>query len=163
MTNINLLPWRQKQREMQNRKRRFCYLALLLALIASASIADYFLIQANQQHLSQQVQPQPGNNKALQQQRQQFKAQLETITAKAGQESLDTLHVLGFLSDGTRKWALLGLADGLVIAVEEGDYLGKEHGRVEHIREDALEILKLKWGKQGVEKKRVVLRLRSVR
>ena len=144
MSQINLLPWRQTQRDRD--KKRFRCFFLAFALIISASlllIHDYFT--------------QPTHHQLL----KTIDNTVNTVTAKIGEESLDSLHFIGLLSDGVKTWALVSQSKGLVSTVTIGDYLGREHGRVVHIDTNVMDIEKTTRGQDGIKKKMIRLHLFS--
>ncbi|GAB4187097.1 MAG: pilus assembly protein PilP [Wenzhouxiangellaceae bacterium] len=56
---------------------------------------------------------------------------------------LDTLQMVGTLSQGEMTWALVQDLDGLVHRVTEGNYLGQNHGRVSLVAADRVELTEL--------------------
>ena len=89
-----------------------------------------------------------------------FIEQLRKTPAKADQQSLDALHFIGLLKDKTKTWALVSHSNGLVAIVMPGDYLGKEHGLVKQIKDDAIHVEKTLMSKKGLEKQTLLLPMR---
>lgn len=56
---------------------------------------------------------------------------------------LDTLSMVGTLSQGEVTWALIQDLDGLVHRVTEGNYMGQSHGRVVLVGADRVELSEL--------------------
>lgn len=56
---------------------------------------------------------------------------------------LDTLKMVGTLSQGEVTWALIQDLDGLVHRVTEGNYMGQSHGRVVLVAADRVELSEL--------------------
>lgn len=56
---------------------------------------------------------------------------------------LDTLKMVGTLSQGEMTWALIQDLDGLVHRVTEGNYMGQSHGRVVLVAADRVELSEL--------------------
>lgn len=56
---------------------------------------------------------------------------------------LDTLKMVGTLSQGEVDWALIQDLDGLVHRVTEGNYMGQSHGRVVRVAADRVELSEL--------------------
>lgn len=146
---INLLPWRQMRRA-QVTKKRWIYgisSALLIGFIA--------ILMTSLTH--RQVLPYPNEQvteKVL------YQEQQTTTIAKMGEQTLDSLHYIGSLKDSSKTWALISQSNGAVSIVLPGDYLGKEHGQVVHIKENVIEIEKPIWNKQGLNRKCISLFLR---
>ena len=85
---------------------------------------------------------------------------LKKNSSKIEHESLDALHFIGLVRDGTITWALISQPGGLVCTVMEGDYLGKERGRVVRIKDDGVEIQKTVQIGQELATKLVTLSMR---
>jgi type IV pilus assembly protein PilP len=56
---------------------------------------------------------------------------------------LDTLHFVGDLAKGDQAWVIITAPDGLVYRVSEGNYLGKNHGRITEITESRIAITEI--------------------
>ncbi len=77
------------------------------------------------------------------------------------QESLDALHLVGMLRQGSKIWALIALSDGSVKRVKVGDRMGLENAVIKEIQMDRIEIQKIVKNKQGLFKKSMFMYLRS--
>lgn len=67
---------------------------------------------------------------------------MESITSFA----LDTLHMVGYLQQGTKRWALLAAANEHVYRVAIGDEVGRHHGVVSKISSNQIEITEQEMG-----------------
>lgn len=154
---VNLLPWRKMKRDCAKKKLKIYGLVVVMTISVGVFFTHYYLTQLTHQPvLSHSIDQDVYLN-----QRKQFNEQFKKTTAKLGQQSLDSLHYIGLLKDGSKTWALISQSDGLVFSVMPGDYLGKEHGRVARIQKNRIDIEKRVWSKQRVETKWIVLHLRS--
>lgn len=160
VTGINLLPWRRMMRERAIKKRRlYCFYGVMTISIIML-LTHYYGKQVNQRQALHHSMEQALDQDVYRKNRKQFQEQFKKNTAKIAEQSLDSLHYIGLLKDGSKTWALISQSNGLVSIILTGDYLGKEHGRVVHIKKDVIEIEKSMWGKQGVVKKWILLPLR---
>lgn len=57
--------------------------------------------------------------------------------------SLDTLRMVGTVRMANVLWALIKASDGTIHRVSEGNYLGRNHGRILRILQDKLEIMEI--------------------
>lgn len=57
--------------------------------------------------------------------------------------SLDTLRMVGTVKMTDILWGLIKASDGTIHRVKEGNYLGKNHGRILRILQDKLEIMEI--------------------
>ena len=59
------------------------------------------------------------------------------------QYPIASLAMVGTLSQGQRLYALIRDAEGGVHRVQNGDYMGTDHGRVPRIQESELELIEI--------------------
>ncbi len=59
------------------------------------------------------------------------------------QFSIASLAMVGTLAQGSSMYALIQDADGGVHRVQEGDYMGTDHGRIQAIEETAIELVEI--------------------
>ncbi len=57
--------------------------------------------------------------------------------------SLDTLRMVGTVKMKSVLWGLIKASDGTIHRVSEGNYLGKNYGRILRILQDAIEIVEI--------------------
>ncbi|MEJ2575403.1 MAG: pilus assembly protein PilP [Gammaproteobacteria bacterium] len=57
--------------------------------------------------------------------------------------SLDTMRMVGTLEQEATIWGLVQTSDGTIHRVHEGNYLGRNHGRIVRINEDEIELTEL--------------------
>lgn len=62
---------------------------------------------------------------------------------------LDSLKMAGILERDGQRWALIRDPDGTIHRVQEGNYLGQNHGEILTITEQRVEILELVRGQDG--------------
>ncbi|MBU2569356.1 MAG: pilus assembly protein PilP [Gammaproteobacteria bacterium] len=70
------------------------------------------------------------------------KEQLETY-------SLDSLRMAGTITKDTVLWGLVKAGDGTIHRVREGNYMGKNHGKIIRINEDKIELMEIVPDKPG--------------
>ncbi|WP_290650060.1 pilus assembly protein PilP [Aquisalimonas sp.] len=56
---------------------------------------------------------------------------------------LDSMRMAGSLEQGGARWGLVRDPSGRIHRVQEGNYLGKNHGEIKHITEQRIEVLEL--------------------
>lgn len=56
---------------------------------------------------------------------------------------LDTLKFSGQLERGTQRWAIITAPDELVYRVQEGNYIGQNHGRIHTVTESKISLTEL--------------------
>ena len=59
------------------------------------------------------------------------------------EESLDAIHFIGVLKQGSKVWAVIIQSNGLVSTVKEGDFIGEERGQVIRINDGIIEVEKI--------------------
>lgn len=57
--------------------------------------------------------------------------------------SLDTMRMVGTLAQQADVWGLVQTNDGTIHRVQEGNYMGENHGRIVRINDDAIELTEL--------------------
>ena len=57
--------------------------------------------------------------------------------------SLDTLRMVGTLEQEDGQWALVKTNDGTIHRVQQGNYMGQNHGRIVNINENRIELIEL--------------------
>lgn len=57
--------------------------------------------------------------------------------------SLDTLRMVGTLSQKGQSWGLVLANDGTIHRVQPGNYLGTSHGKIRHITEFEIDVLEI--------------------
>jgi type IV pilus assembly protein PilP len=57
--------------------------------------------------------------------------------------SLDTMRMVGTLEQEETTWGLVKTSDGTIHRVRQGNYLGRNHGRIVRINEDQIELTEL--------------------
>lgn len=57
--------------------------------------------------------------------------------------SLDTMRMVGTLAQQEQMWGLVQTTDGTIHRVQEGNYMGANHGRIVRINDDAIELTEL--------------------
>lgn len=157
MTGINLLPWRKTAGE-RKKKMKFYLLTVALAIGLIAFGIDYCIKNKKPQQLKK---PKPVeliiHHKTL-----EIKdVPVKHCTEKIGQESLDSLHYIGTIRSSRTSWALISQSSGLVSTINAGDCLGKEHGRVVDIKDNAIQIEKSWLTGTEFSKKIITMHLRS--
>ena len=70
--------------------------------------------------------------------------------------SLDTLRMVGTVQMKDVLWGLIKASDGTIHRVSEGNYLGRNHGRILRILQDKLEIMEIIREPQGAWRERQV-------
>jgi len=70
--------------------------------------------------------------------------------------SLDTLRMVGTVQMTGVLWALIRVSDGTIHRVSEGNYLGRNHGRILRILQDKIEIMEIIREPQGTWRERQV-------
>ena len=148
---INLLPLRKTARAMVI-KRFGVYIGLGVIVV---SIIGWCMHYNVSQRLHKPVKHSVIDG------RKKFEEKYKQLTVHIAQESLDSLHFIGLIKNSVKTWALISQSNGFVSIVAIGDYLGKEHGRVVDIKHDVIDIEVAMWTMHGVEKKWVLLSLRS--
>jgi Tfp pilus assembly protein PilP len=156
---INLLPWREMKRKRVRRNMGFSIFSGLIFAGILIVIVYGHMTTPKQQAFPRIHKPSIDLNLSHKQ-RKKLKNRLQKNKIKVEQQSLDSLHYMGLLKDGFRVWGLIGQPDGTVSIVTPDDCLGKEHARVLAIREDVIEIEKTVRGRNGLEKKWILLKLR---
>ena len=149
MTNINLLPWRKTRRAQIKKKRVYYGLSLVAILMIVVTLAYYGV-----KH----------HSKTRRVKTDTVQRNHQRITVHSGKyegHSLTSLHYIGLIKNKSNRWALISPSEGEVAIVVRGDYLGKEHGRVTQIQENAIEIEKTLWSSEGLVKASVLLSLRQ--
>ncbi|GAB4270170.1 MAG: pilus assembly protein PilP [Methylomicrobium sp.] len=63
--------------------------------------------------------------------------------------SLDTLRMVGTITKDAVLWGLIKAGDGTIHRVTEGNYMGKNHGRIIRIVEDKIELMEIVPDKPG--------------
>jgi type IV pilus assembly protein PilP len=57
--------------------------------------------------------------------------------------SLDTMRMVGTLEQNEDTWGLVQTSDGTIHRVRDGNYMGRNHGRIVRIDEDEIELTEL--------------------
>lgn len=70
--------------------------------------------------------------------------------------SLDTLRMVGTVQMKDVLWSLIKVSDGTIHRVSEGNYLGRNHGRILRILPDKIEIMEIIREPQGTWRERQV-------
>lgn len=63
--------------------------------------------------------------------------------------SLDSLRMAGTITRDTVLWGLVKAGDGTLHRVREGNYMGKNHGKIIRINEDKIELMEIVPDKPG--------------
>jgi len=63
--------------------------------------------------------------------------------------SLDTLRMVGTLTDQQGLWGLVKTKDGTIHSVQEGNHMGQNYGKITTIREDRIELTEIVPDKPG--------------
>ncbi|MGY6275823.1 pilus assembly protein PilP [Methylomonas sp. MgM2] len=63
--------------------------------------------------------------------------------------SLDTLRMVGTLTDQLGLWGLVKTKDGTIHSVQVGNYMGQNYGRIVRIAEDRIELMEIVPDKPG--------------
>ncbi len=56
---------------------------------------------------------------------------------------LDALRMVGVLSRDEGQWAIVKAPDGMVYRVQEGNYIGQNHGKITTLQEDGISLTEL--------------------
>ena len=56
---------------------------------------------------------------------------------------LDSLRMVGILSREDGKWAIVKAPDGMVYRVQEGNYIGQNHGKITLLKEEGISLQEL--------------------
>ena len=57
--------------------------------------------------------------------------------------TLDSLRMVGTLEQEAQRWAIVRSPDGVIHRVQVGNYLGKNHGRIQSIDEDGIALVEI--------------------
>jgi len=63
--------------------------------------------------------------------------------------SLDSLRMVGTLTDHEGLWGLVRTKDGTIHSVRVGNYMGQNYGRIVRILEDRIELMEIVPDKPG--------------
>ena len=151
MTNINLLPWRERKRN----KRQF-WVKMVGGVLFVCGVVFLMNVYVAQRIHQQEKKNQPLKSNLI---RLKHAQPTKVATGALSHLSLDALHFVGILSESSIVVALIKAPGGRIYAVKTGEYVGRNEGRVLRIDNDRIEIEEPKHIGKRLAKKRITLHL----